>query len=103
MSPIEQVARAIYAERYLTEIAFGAMPTWEDAQGSDKTNTFDEARAAIEAMSPATDTMKVAGGLKCEAIMFEGEGSGVIFNDMGEVFAAMITAALDEPMQGTTV
>lgn len=58
---IERVARAIYAERYLVEIAFGAMPAWEDVQGSDRTGTFDEARAALEAMREPTEAMVKVG------------------------------------------
>lgn len=54
------------------------------------------ARAVLEELKKPTDAMKVAGGLKCEAIMFEGEGSGVIFDDMGTVFTTMIDAALSE-------
>ncbi|NBB07874.1 hypothetical protein [Pseudomonas monteilii] len=54
------------------------------------------AKAAIEVMREPTDTMMVAGGLKCEAMMFEGDpqASGVIFKDMGVVFTAMVDAEL---------
>lgn len=62
--------------------------------------TIELARAAIleaiQAMREPSEGMKVAGGLKCEAIMFENEGSGVIFNDMGLVFTAMIDAQIKE-------
>ena len=56
------------------------------------------ARAAIEAMMEPDDLMKLAGGFKAEAMMFEGDedGTGVIFNDMGHVYRAMIQAALKE-------
>lgn len=60
---------------------------------------YDEmARAAIEAMMEPTDSMKLDGGFKCEAIMFEDDpdGTGVIFNDMGHVYRVMIQAALKE-------
>lgn len=61
---------------------------------------YDElAYAAIEAMRQPTDAMQVAGGLKCESILFEDndEGTGVIFKDMGIVFMTMIDAALSPP------
>lgn len=56
------------------------------------------AKAAIEAMREPSDTMMVAGGLKCEAMMFEDDpqATGVIFKDMGVVFTTMIDAALRE-------
>ncbi|AVH40627.1 hypothetical protein [Agrobacterium tumefaciens] len=56
------------------------------------------AKAAIEAMREPSDTMMVAGGLKCEAMMFEDDpqASGVIFRDMGVVFTTMIDAELKE-------
>lgn len=56
------------------------------------------ARAAIEAMRTPTEAMKVNGGLKAEAMMFEGEGTGFIFEDMGAVFTCMIDAALSPPL-----
>lgn len=58
----------------------------------------EAAKAAIEAMREPSDTMMVAGGLKCEAMMFEDDpqASGVIFRDMGVVFTTMIDAALRE-------
>lgn len=51
---------------------------------------------ALQAMREPSEGMKLAGGLKCEAVMFESEGSGVIFNDIGLVFTAMIDAAIKE-------
>lgn len=47
---VERVAEAIYSERYVVEVAFGAMPPWADADESERSNTRDEARAAIAAM-----------------------------------------------------
>jgi ClpX C4-type zinc finger len=54
------------------------------------------AKAAIEAMREPSDAMMVAGGLKCEAMMFEDDpqATGVIFKDMGVVFTTMIDAEL---------
>lgn len=57
------------------------------------------ARVAIEAMREPTEAMEVAGGLKCEALMFEGDGSGIIFKDMGHVYRSMLAAALEEGKQ----
>lgn len=55
-----------------------------------------KARAAIEALREPSPQMCVAGGQKCEAMLFEGEGTGVIFTDMGTVFTTMIDAILNE-------
>lgn len=57
-----------------------------------------DARAAIGAMSEPDDSMKLAGGLKLEAIMFEGDpdGTGMIFTDVGHVYRAMVQASLKE-------
>lgn len=55
------------------------------------------AKAAIEAMREPSDAMMVAGGLKCEAMMFEGDpqATGIIFKDMGIVFTTMIDAEIE--------
>lgn len=101
-SKIEEVARAIYDEQREHE---GVSITWEEAISGEFEfpNYFlrvlrcrAEARAAIKAMREPTEAMMGVGGLKCETLMFDGEGSGVIFTDMGVVFAAMIEAALQE-------
>lgn len=58
------------------------------------------ARTALTALGRPSDNMKVAGGLKCEALMFEGGSTGIIFHDMGTVFTTMIDAALGEAEAG---
>ena len=54
------------------------------------------ARAAIEAMREPTDAMKVAGGLKLEAMLFEGDPdcTGNVFEDMAFIHRPMIDTAL---------
>lgn len=91
MSKIDEVARKIYERRN----GHGCNP-WSRLPRAHQEPYLGDARAAIEAMREPTDAMKFAGGLKCEALMFEGEGSGVIFDDMGWVFGEMIDAALSE-------
>lgn len=56
------------------------------------------AKAAIEAMREPSDTMMVAGGLKLEAMMFEGDpqATGVIFKDVGVVFTTMVDAEISD-------
>lgn len=56
------------------------------------------ATAALEAMRIASDPMMVNGGLKLEAMLFEGdeEYTGIIFKDSGVVYRTMIDAALNE-------
>jgi len=105
---IERVARAIEPETFRRQdiaIKFlaSAGREWE---GSPEQEThrvkigeaLARARAAIEAMKEPTDAMKLAGGFKCEAIMFEDDpdGTGVVFNDMGHVYKAMVKVALQE-------
>ena len=58
---------------------------------------LEYARAAIEAMREPTEAMQVAGGLKYETMLFEGESTGVIFKDVGIAFTSMIDAALSPP------
>lgn len=102
MTKIEEVARAILKARYYDcepemygnslEGFFAAIDPehLEDAR--------IEARAAIEAMREPTTDMKMAGGRKCEDIMFGGdpdEGENV-FADMGSVYTVMVDAALAE-------
>lgn len=86
MTMIEKVAQAI-ADNITAGLPEGV-----------EIDTRYAALAAIEAMSDPTDAMKLAGGFKCEAIMFEDDpdGTGVIFNDMGHVYRVMIDAALKE-------
>lgn len=50
-----------------------------------------------------TMEMELAGGLKCEGLMFEGdpEYTGVIFKDMGTVYKTMLNAA-PNPFQSQT-
>lgn len=88
MTMIETVARAICRTQT------------QDDEGDYWKAFLPEATAAIQAMRDPTDTMKVAGGLRCEEIMFEGKSSGVIFDDMATVFVTMIDAALTEPDEG---
>lgn len=57
---------------------------------------LDSARAAIEAMREPTEAMKFSGGMWCEALMFEEDGEGIIFDDIGKVYEVMIDAALAE-------
>lgn len=54
--------------------------------------------AVLNELLTPNNYMQVAGGLKAEALMFEGdpEFTGVIFKDMGTVFRTMVQAALDE-------
>lgn len=89
MSKIEQVARALDQSLWAAMDGGTVMPITRQI-------SLDAAERAIEAMRPASDAMMVAGGLKCKALMFEGEGSGNIIKDMGTVFDAMIDAALSE-------
>lgn len=99
---IERVARAIYAERYLVEIAFGAMPAWEDVQGSDRTGTFDEARAALEAMREPTEAMTSATSGVVTGCDGEYGDYNVYCDDRvaGEIWTAMIDAALSNSKGG---
>lgn len=84
-----------YIERIATAIC-------EADCGTVSENELDRcrglARAAVNAAREPTDAMKVAGGLKCEAMMFEGDPdfTGVIFNDMGVVFRTMLDTATQE-------
>lgn len=81
-----------------------AKALWYSAEGSEWVSASDgtrsmyrhAARAVLEELKKPTDAMKVAGGLKCEALMFEGGGTGVIFDDMGTVFSTMIDQILSE-------
>jgi hypothetical protein len=74
------------AQAILAKVPSGYGMTYDEAMGY--------ARTAIEAMREPSEAMRVAGGLKCEALMFEGDGSGVIFQDMGVVFSAMVDEAI---------
>ena len=84
-SMIERVARAILAK----------VP---QGYGMYEQEAREYAKAAIEAMREPSHAMKLVGGLRCEAMMFENdpEYSGVIFNDMAVVFRDMIDAALQD-------
>lgn len=81
--------------------AFGSVTWQENKTVGDYRN--EVARAAIKATlehlrDNPSDSVQVQGGLKAEAMMFEGDPdyTGVIFRDMGVVFAAMISQALLE-------
>jgi len=65
----------------------------EDA--ADIIKAYLEASGQVLVPKEPTNDMEVAGGLKCEKIMFEGdlEANGVIFHDMGLVYREMIAAA----------
>lgn len=54
--------------------------------------------AAFKEMREPTASMELAGGMKCEAMMFEGEhdGTGVVFKDMGHVWRAMVDDVLKD-------
>lgn len=95
---IERVARALCTHHY-EKIVGGSIAKHIHMLCNVEQNWprfVDAAKVAIEAMRDPTDSMKVAGGLKCESIMFENdpEANGIIFHDMGLVFGAMIDAAL---------
>lgn len=107
MSMIKKVAKAIYDQPAFDGVPIGVhlghVPLIElSANNADELQSLVRdicecaAKAAIEAMREPSDTMKVAGGLKCEAMMFEGDSqaTGVIFHDMGFVFTAMINAGI---------
>lgn len=93
-SIVERVRKAISTDQMRATLAASGL---EYEPGQD---AFLEkfARIAVEAMREPTESMQVAGGLKAEAIMFEGDkdGTGVVFTDMGHVYRAMIRAALQE-------
>ena len=88
-SMVTRAARAMFASQQWPEQFH---PSFEVEQERFET----AARAAIEAMREPTDSMSVSGGLKCEQLMFEGVGTGVIFQDMATVFTSMIDRALSE-------
>lgn len=94
---VERVARAMCEDDGANWNAsdFGDTANGEEPE-DQREYWLAKARAAIEAMRQPTDAMQVAGGLKCESILFEDndEGTGVIFKDMGIVFMTMIDAAL---------
>lgn len=71
---------------------------WVDAVEPAREDMRGQARSVLATLRDPTDAMKVAGGLKCEAMMFEGDPdfTGVIFNDMGVVFRTMIDAAVED-------
>lgn len=83
MNKIEEVGRAIYEERYVTEIAFGAMPDWANICPHELDNVMAEARAAIEAMREPTDAMVDA-------------GYNAVCDRPSCIFTDMIDAALNE-------
>jgi hypothetical protein len=71
---------------------------WVDAVEPAKDDFRKKARETLAKLRDPSDLMKVAGGLKCEAMMFEDdpEFSGVIFNDLAVIFRTMIDAELGE-------
>lgn len=90
-SMVEQVARALWdiRERRLPERVRRRPDDMDRATGAWAL-VMEDALAVMETLKEPTGRMKVAGGLLCEAMLFEGKGCGVIFEDMGDVFAAMI-------------
>lgn len=95
---IDRVALAIWQARDSRFPARVRRPKPDDldrATGAWQLCQLD-ARAALNALREPSSGMNLAGGLKCEALLFEGQSSGVIFTDMGAVFTTMIDAALME-------
>ena len=97
---VERVARAIWAARRKRGLVLGGpdIGDWEDENETLHENVRREAVAAIKAMEEPTEEMKYVGGTLCEDMMFGGEPpyTGIIFEDMGSVFKAMISTAIQE-------
>lgn len=93
---IERVASAFYDLNVPS--CKGWRRTWSESDLETQYTYKRQAHSIIKLMRIPTDSMMAAGGLKCEAMMFEDapEGTGVIFKDMGVVFTAMIDQALKE-------
>ncbi len=107
MNMVEKVAAAIYNEPVFDGDPIGVhlshVPLIEvsannahELKSVVKVICEAAAKAALKALREPSDTMMIAGGLKCEAIMFEGDpqATGVIFKDMGVVFTTMVDAEL---------
>lgn len=107
MNMIEKVASAIYNEPVFDGDPIGVHLSHVPLIEVSANNVYElrsvvkdiceaAAKAALKALREPSDTMMVAGGLKCEAIMFEGDpqATGVIFKDMGVIFTTMIDAEI---------
>ena len=93
MNMLENVAKAIWSAGQPF-----SQEEWDAAPPFAKQLARDRAMWALEGMKEPTPAVKVAGGLKMEAMLFENDPdySGVIFEDCGVIFAAMIDAAIQE-------
>jgi hypothetical protein len=72
--------------------AYGVQP--DDETIAAAISAYLEASGMVMVPREPTQDMELAGGLKCEGLMFEGDPdyTGVIFKDMGTVYKTMIAA-----------
>jgi hypothetical protein len=65
-------------------------------------SAYLEASGMVMVPREPTEEMELAGGFKCEGLMFEGDPdyTGVIFKDMGTVYKKMIAVAPSPFSQG---
>jgi hypothetical protein len=97
-SRLREAAKALY-ERSETYPKY-ALRQMNDLLAADLAQAALSAALAVDGVAlvpkEPTDTMKVAGGMKVEDIIFGGEGNHeTIFDAMKDVWTAMLTAASD--------